>query len=85
MASWVSEEKPLVKPNWMGPSTMRAEEGGGVGLAQDGHGGGLEGRWTAAGSSKDAHTGSGGGTRFVVFLGTEMGEAEKSRRGESWR
>ena len=40
MASWVSEEKPLVKPNWMGPSTMRAEEGGGVGLAQDGHGGG---------------------------------------------
>ena len=51
------------------------------GLAQDGHGGGLggdAGRLYFVSSSKDGHTGGG----VVVFVGTEMGEAEKSRRGE---
>ena len=50
------------------------------GLAQDGHGGGLggdAGRLDFVSSSKDGHTGGG----VVVFVGTEMGEAEKSRRG----
>ena len=39
MASCVGEEKPPVKPNWMGPSaTMSVQSKADVGLAHDGHG-----------------------------------------------
>ena len=58
----------------------RAEEGGGLGTCARRpwrRPGGDAGRLDFMSSSKDGHTGGG----VVVFVGTEMGEAEKSRRG----